>query len=223
MSPFTGLGEPQHSPTWRKQDWAYAQLREWIVEGHLREGQKLDEATLADELGVSRIPLRHALSRLASEGLVVDRPHRSLLVATMSLADAEDVYAGRTVLEVLLATTATLRAGPGDVERVRAVLEVQAEHTTSGRHEDSRHDDRNFHFAMYETAQMAATFAAFQRLRLLSERYIHLYLKQPSRLQESVSQHRAIFDAFVAGDPDRVADLTERHVTDGIRVLRTLL
>nr|WP_269449963.1 GntR family transcriptional regulator [Auraticoccus cholistanensis] len=198
-------------------------MREWVVEGHLREGQKLDEARLADELGVSRIPLRHALSRLASEGLVVDRPHRSLLVAPMSLADAEDVYAGRTVLEVLLATTATERAEPGDVQRVRAVLDVQAEHTSGGHHEHSRHDDRNFHFAMYETARMAATFAALQRLRLLSERYIHLYLKQPSRLQESLSQHRAIFEAFAAGDRDRVAELTERHVTEGIQVLRGLL
>ncbi|RCK69075.1 GntR family transcriptional regulator [Desertihabitans brevis] len=217
------MSTPAAPPTWRKQDWAYEQLREWIIVGRLGYGDRLDEASLAEELRISRIPLRHALSRLASEGLLIDRPHRSLLVAPMSREDAEDVYAGRTALEVLLATRATERAGTEDVERVRRVLAVQTEHIAAGRLEDSRHDDRNFHAAMYESARMTSTFAALQRLRLLSERYIHLYLKQPARLQDSVQQHHAIFDAFAAGDGARAAQLTERHVTEGIEVLRTLL
>ena len=208
-------------PTWRKQDWAYTQVREWIVEG--RFGDQLDEASLAEQLQVSRIPLRHALSRLASEGLVIDRPHKRLMVAPMSLQDAEDVYAGRTALEMLLARQATKTATSDDIERVRQALAVQAEHTDAGDFASSRHDDRRFHFARYEAAGYAATFSLYQHLRLLSERYIHLYLKDHDRLRESLRQHQAIFDAFASGDHERAAELTHDHVTAGIDVLHTML
>jgi DNA-binding GntR family transcriptional regulator len=209
------------SPTLRKQDWAYTQLREWIIEGSLAD--PIDETSLATKLQVSRIPLRHALSRLASEGMVIDRPHRRLLVTPLSLADAEDVYAGRIALEVLLAERATSVATADDIEKVRAALQVQLDHTEQEDFSVSRTDDRNFHFTMYASAGYANTFSLYQRLRVLSERYIHLYLKDPARLRESSRQHQEIFDAFAAGESARAGELTRRHVSEGIEVLRTML
>lgn len=207
----------------RKQDWAYVRLREWILDGELGQGERLDETKLADQLGLSRIPLRHALSRLSSEGLVIDRPHQRWVVSPMSLAGAEDVYAGRAVLEVMLAREATARATADDIDRVEKNLATQREYFEAGRYRESRKWDRTFHFSMYEIAGMAHSLAALERLRVLSERYIHLYMREPDRLSTSLREHQGIFDAFKGGKGDLVAELTELHVKDGIAVLRTLL
>jgi DNA-binding FadR family transcriptional regulator len=78
-----------------KSDWAYAQLRDWIQGGVLDPGQKLDQEWLAAELGISRIPLRHALVKLEADGLVESRPHQGAIVTPLSLEAAEDIYASR--------------------------------------------------------------------------------------------------------------------------------
>lgn len=222
MSEYQSLVGDQLAPS-RKQDLAYARLRDWIITGALEHDQRIDETRMAERLGVSRIPLRHALGRLASESLVIERPHRGWVVSPMSLAGAEDVYAGRTALEVMLARTAAERRTDQDVSTSAAALQRQAKLIERGELRESRTWDREFHAAIYAGARMTHSLAAFQGLRLLSERYIHLYLDEPERASASLDEHRAIQQAFADGDGDRIAALTADHVQDGIIVLRGLL
>lgn len=222
MSDYQSLVGERLAPS-RKQDLAYARLRDWIVTGALEHDQRIDETRMAERLGVSRIPLRHALGRLASESLVIERPHRGWVVSPMSLAGAEDVYAGRTALEVMLARIAAERRTAQDVEASASALERQSELIERGALQESRTWDREFHAAIYAGARMTHSLAAFQGLRLLSERYIHLYLDEPERAAASLEEHRAIQQAFADGDGERTAALTAAHVQDGIVVLRALL
>jgi len=74
-----------------KTEMAYEQLRRWIVAGRLAPGQRLDQEWLAAELRVSRMPLRQALLRLEADGLIQNEPHRSAIVASLSLAELTDV------------------------------------------------------------------------------------------------------------------------------------
>lgn len=222
MSDYQRLIGEQLAPS-RKQDLAYARLRDWIVTGALAQDERIDETRMAERLGVSRIPLRHALGRLAAESLVIERPHRGWVVSPISLAGAEDVYAGRSALEVMLARAAAERRSEEDIETARAALERQSALISSGALQESRLWDREFHAAIYTAARMPHSLAAFQGLRLLSERYIHLYLDEPERAAASLEEHRAILRAFERGDGDRIAVLTESHVRDGIVVLRKLL
>src|SRR3954465_2002614 len=93
-----------------------ASLRELILDGDLRPGTRRGEAELADRLGVSRTPVREALSRLAAEGLVEVAPNRGARVATWTVAELEGVFDLRASLEPQLTGFAVARAGSDDVE-----------------------------------------------------------------------------------------------------------
>ena len=83
--------------------------------GDLAPGARLGEVELADRLGVSRTPVREALSRLAAEGLVEIAPNRGARVATWTVAELEGVFDLRSSLEPQLTAYAVPRATPGDV------------------------------------------------------------------------------------------------------------
>ena len=88
-------------------------LRELILGGDLHPGARLGEVELADRLGVSRTPVREALSRLATEGIVEIQPNRGARVATWSVAELEGVFDLRSAIEPLLTAYAVPHAGPG--------------------------------------------------------------------------------------------------------------
>ena len=109
------------------------QIRTWIVTGRLPQGTRLVESLLAEELGVSRIPVREALKQLHTEGFVDIAPRRGAVVAEVSMKEAEDFYEVRSALESFAARTAAERRKPADLERLerivadgREALKVQA-------------------------------------------------------------------------------------------------
>ncbi|MBB5158307.1 GntR family transcriptional regulator [Saccharopolyspora phatthalungensis] len=212
----------------RKQDWAYQQLRQWILAGTLEPGEQLSQERLATELGISRVPLRHALSRLASEGLVVDRPHQRWTVAEVSLNDAADVYHGRAALEAMLAEAAarTVAEVSGDVsalEEIEALLAEQRQAAAAGDRARVSVLDRRFHGAIYALAGMPASTVALEQLRTKSDRYVALYLADVDRVQNSLAEHTAMMAALRSGDAATFADLTRAHVLGGLEVLAHLL
>ena len=93
-------------------------LRDRIVHGDLAAGSRLGEAELAGELGVSRTPVREALSRLAAEGLVEIVPNRGARVATWTAAELEGVFDLRSTLEPQLTGFAVPNATPADVDEL---------------------------------------------------------------------------------------------------------
>ncbi len=102
---------------------AYAQIRTWIVTGWLPQGSRLVENLLAEELGVSRIPVREALKQLHTEGFVDIAPRRGAVVATVSIKEAEDFYEVRSALESFAARKAALCRKPADLERLERIVE----------------------------------------------------------------------------------------------------
>ena len=99
---------------------AYARIRRWIVEGHLRPDERLVEQRLAEDLQLSRTPVREALRMLQSEGLVRFEPNRGARVRSLTVADIADLYELRGRLEAMAAELAATRATPED----RAALEA---------------------------------------------------------------------------------------------------
>jgi DNA-binding GntR family transcriptional regulator len=206
----------------RKQDWAYQQLRERILTGALAPGEQLSQEALAGELGISRGPLRDALSRLAAENLVLDRPHQKTIVAEVSLSDARDIYNGRAALESMLAAAAAQAAAD---ERgalaadLGLLLERQGVAASLGDTAQVRLLDRQFHDAIYWLARMPASMAALDQLRAKSDRYVALYLADSHRAQNSVDEHTGILAALTGGDAEQSAALTRVHVLGGLSLL----
>ncbi|MFE3142923.1 GntR family transcriptional regulator [Streptomyces scopuliridis] len=206
----------------RKTDWAYQQLREWILSGRLAPGQRLSQERLAGELGISRGPLRDALSRLATENLVVDRPHQKWMVAEVSVADARDVYNGRAALEGMLAAAAAQAAEPERAARCADLDELLARQAEAAGAADMarlRRLDRLFHDTIYALAAMPASVGALDHLRARSDRYIALYLADTGRAHTSVEEHTRILDALKSGDGEQLSLLTRDHVLCGLTTL----
>lgn len=99
------------------------QIRSWIVTGRLAPGTRLVENVLAEQLGVSRIPVREALKQLQTEGFVNIAPRRGAVVAEVSMKEAEDFYEVRSALESFAARKAAQCRKPSDLERLERILD----------------------------------------------------------------------------------------------------
>jgi DNA-binding GntR family transcriptional regulator len=111
----------------------YEWLRERIIDGTLRPGERIRERELAEQLKVSRIPVREALPQLESEGYIKTLPRRGAVVTQMTLRDAEELFDVRSSLEVLAAKLAARECAAGaSTERLVAVL-AEAENAVAGR------------------------------------------------------------------------------------------
>ncbi|BDY26699.1 GntR family transcriptional regulator [Mycolicibacterium mageritense] len=206
-----------------KQDWAYHQIRQWILSGELKPGQRLDQDTLANMLSISRIPLRQALSRLFAQGFVDHRPNQSWVVSPVSLADARDVYAGREALEVLLTEMATPLIDDGALDEIAAILEAQQSALDKEDLDLARHHDREFHDRIYQVAGMQRTLQMQQQLRAMSDRYIAMYMSDIDRALAGIREHREILETLRAGDVEAAKRAVGAHVRGGIVVLEALL
>lgn len=205
--------------SWRKQDWAYEQMREWIITAQIPPGERIDQEQIAAAMGISRIPLREALARLISEGLLGGQPHRRLVVTELSLPDARDVYLGRRALERALAAEAAAHAKDSDLSAIRASLDTQRQMLAKAGTDDFRDLDRRFHLAIYALAAMPKTLGTATSLYSMSERYVRLYLDDPARSAASFHEHEAIFAAIESGDSEAAGRLTAEHVSGGLRLL----
>jgi DNA-binding GntR family transcriptional regulator len=218
-NPPRSTGKVVPDITWRKQDWAYEQIREWIITGELAAGEPIEQEQLAAELGISRIPLREALARLTSEGLLAGRAHQKIVVSELTIDDARDVYSGREALESVLASRAARVATADDLAAIATVLAQQAAVLDDGTPDDLRRLDRLFHHAVYASAGLPKTLGAASSLFAMSQRYVRLYLSDRSRSRSSYREHTAILDALKSHDSELAALLTRQHVSRGLAAL----
>jgi DNA-binding GntR family transcriptional regulator len=206
-----------------KTELTYEQLRRWIVSGRLAPGQRLDQEWLAAELQVSRMPLREALLRLEADGLIENEPHRSAVVAPLSLAELTDVYAARGAIESMLAEAGAARVGPPQLDRMAAAIAEQEAAVTAARLERFVAADRVFHFTLYRASGFQRAVEASNRLRDLADRYIWHYARYRSGAARSVAEHQQILASCRAGRADEVRRLTQLHIDEGLAVLTRLV
>lgn len=170
-------------------------IRAWIVEGTFSPGQRLNQDELAGSLGLSRLPIREAFKRLESEGLIVIAPHRGAVVAPMSAADIEDIYTVKIALE----GTATRLGVPGltapDLDQMSDLLSRMDEAAATQDWAAWLHQDRGFHFTLYQASGRPRLIGLVTNFWDLAERYRRLSLAFPHRVEQSADAHRAMYDA----------------------------
>jgi DNA-binding GntR family transcriptional regulator len=188
-----------------KSDVVCAMLRELIISGELGAGVPLRQRDLAARFGVSQTPVREALRRLESEGLVVNDPHRGATVT--GNADAvEDNSQIRAVLEPLGARLAARSVTDEQLARLRA-LNDEMMSLPEG---DDRYGalNRDFHFTIYEAA---ASPVLLSMMRLLWQAMpVGPKVTRPHR--ESAAQHQELIEALAARDAERAAAITASHI-----------
>jgi DNA-binding GntR family transcriptional regulator len=189
----------------------------------MQPGQRLDEKELAARFGVSRTPVREVLLQLASLGLITLRPRRSALVRRMSGQQLIAMWEVLTGLEGLCARLAARRMLPEARERLRDLCEMSREAVNNKNVEAYDALNREFHEAIY--AGSHNSFLA-QRCREIRRR-VHVYrrygLKQPGRLQTSLTEHKRIAEAILTGDDVKADELMQAHLSSGGNVFSDLL
>lgn len=209
--PLSSVASESSTATDRVED----TLRELILRGDLVPGTRLGEVELADRLGVSRTPVREALSRLVVQGLVDSAPNRGARVATWTLAELEGVFDLRTTLEPRLTALAVPRATSVDVEELDELARATVAVGRPGPGQDLDAlvpANRRFHDRIVELAAHPGLAGALgSAIRTpLQRRNFHAY--DAPALRRSLAHHAEIVDAFRAGDPDWAAAVMTAHI-----------
>jgi DNA-binding GntR family transcriptional regulator len=193
-------------------------LREDILRGALPAGARLGEVELAERLGVSRTPVREALSRLAAEGLVELVPNRGARVASWTVDELEGVFALRSLLEPQLTALAVLHAAAADLD---ALDDLAARMVDLGdRDPDALVPlNRAFHGRLVELAAAPALATALAGAvhSPLVARNFHAY--DAASLQRSLAHHTEIVAALRAGDPEWARAVMTAHIHNARAVM----
>jgi DNA-binding GntR family transcriptional regulator len=193
-------------------DQVHAELLERIVAGELPPGSRLRQEALAEELGVSRTPLREALARLVSEGLVEFVPNRGATVASRDFSDMEEAWRARLVIEPGAARLAAERREPAGIERMRK--SVVRQRSVANDVTASFAVNRDFHLALV-AASGNTHLLQFCELLWLSRIGVPIFVRQ-ARDREQVlawaDDHAAIAEAVAAGSAARAERLTRDHI-----------
>lgn len=203
--------------------WAVEAIREGIAAGSYAPGQRLIEADLTAELGVSRSTLREALRLLAAQGILQLIHNRGALVLRMSRPEVEQLYAIREVLEGLAAGLAARAVAAGaSPAPLRRALAAMAPFKGSGESAAYFTHNRAFHAAVVAMSRNP------QLERLIDQLQLPLLAMQfRSQLRDediahSIAAHEEIADAILAGDPDRAEAAMRDHVRTGGRIVGRL-
>jgi len=189
-----------------KTDMVAALIRELLMTGQLGPGEQLRQRDLAQRFGVSQTPVREAMRRLESEGLLSCDTHRGFTVVVADLGRVEENFRIRAALESLGASLAARKVDPAGLARLRDLNE-QMRALADG---DPRYAElnREFHFTVYEYAH-SPLLLSLMRLLWAS---LHGGPQVSRTHAESARQHDAIIDALSAGDAAGASARTYQHI-----------
>ncbi len=188
-------------------------LRQAILSGRLVPGQRLVEADLTRELGVSRGPVRESFRRLSAEGLVESIPNQTTMVRRYTHLEMKELFEVRAELEALAARRAASRMNEACVRErfLQATQPIWEDHHTMS---PAAYFDENrrFHQAIADECGNAQLTDFISRLQLPMIMFQLGNAIHGEALQESVIEHRLIAQAIVSGDADKSAQLIREHL-----------
>lgn len=190
-------------------------LRRAILSGQLAPDEQLRETQLAESMGVSRGPIREALSRLEREGLVINRSNGRSFVARLSRQDVEEVYSLRRVLERLAIKYVCQKAGPAEWAEMQGLVDEMAAHIERGgiTEQEAAELDLRFHDVLYRAAGHQRLLSYWTTLR--PQIYVFLLSRNvasPDFRDSAVAGHQVILDAIKARDETQAQALIEGHL-----------
>jgi DNA-binding GntR family transcriptional regulator len=198
-------------------DQVYEAIRDRITSGSLPRGARVHQEDLAEELGVSRTPVREALRRLAAEGLVEMRTNRGARVADVDQAGMRVSYEARTVIEPGAARLAAGQRLEMPLARMRAA--VAAQRRSLRNVQRSFEANREFHLALAAASgnEFLSQFAERLWVARIGETIYERQVETQERMLLDVREHEQILEAIEAGDARRAESLTRRHLADAMK------
>lgn len=197
----------------------HERLREYIISGRLRPGDRLVERDLAVRFGVSRGPVREAVRDLQSEGFVEAESPRRLVVRKLSRTDVEELFDVREALEVLACGLAAQRADQQDLRRLDRLLANAARAIEAGRLSQAADRNAEFH---EQIIVLAGNRLLSSMVHPLADRLRWLF-RQNEDWARLLHEHKRLLAAIASGDPERARECSLRHVQENRALALRLL
>jgi DNA-binding GntR family transcriptional regulator len=194
-------------------------LRSRIFSHELAPGSWIDEQAIAEQLGISRTPMREALKVLASEGLVVLKPRRGCYVAELSEQDLDEVFPVMALLESRCAFEAARKATDEDIARLEALHKDLELYAASGDADKFFIANDDFHSALQDIAGNGWLKHLIDDTRKVIKLTRRHSLQLDGRVEQSLAEHREIMAALRAKNPDLTAQRMHDHLLSGRQAL----
>jgi DNA-binding GntR family transcriptional regulator len=189
---------------------AYESLKDWILSGFLVPGEKIDQDEAARKLNLSRMPIRSALDRLASEGLVVKVPHRGVIVSPLSDVSLNHLFDVRAQMEAIAVMITTASATDSAIDKLYNMLNYQqdvGDNTLSTILEQNR----SFHRFIVQLSENDVLLKLFDSIWEQCERYRRIYFQVPNSNVRILKEHRRIVDLIAHRKIQNAADYMVEH------------
>lgn len=199
------------------------ELRRRILDGTFQSGMQLRQDALAEEFGVSRIPIREALVQLDAEGLVKILPHKGAVVSELSIAEIDELFELRVLLEPRLLQASAPHLTVEDFLRLHAILdeynaEIKAMHI--GRWGEL---NTSFHMLMYRHAEKPRSLTLVGNLLQDSDRHARIQLSLDNNTDRAHREHTELVALCEAGRIAEACDLLKSHIEHAGKSLRDFL
>lgn len=186
-------------------------LRRRILSGRYPEDEFIRQEIVAQELGVSRIPVREALAQLESEGLIVRVKYRGALVPRQSFEEIEEIYELRLMLEPYLLRHSILNITPEQIAQLRRIVEKSRQTVEIA---DWAGMNVDFHRALFDVAKKPFALQTLDNLLTRADRYLKMQsVRSTTTKDESDEQHARILDLVEAGDVEGATQALREHIS----------
>lgn len=204
-------------------DVVFHTLREAILKGELKPGERLMELQLAAKLGVSRTPIREAIRMLEQEGLAVTVPRKGAEVAKMTEKDMEDVLQIRDALDELAVSIACRQMTEEQLDLLRCTMEEFASYTKTGDVRKIAEADVRFHDIIYQSTGNPKLVNMLSNLREQMYRYRVEYLKDERNYPALIQEHSEIVKGLSDKDLSKVTATMHRHVRNQVTAIKEMI
>ncbi|MFC0401844.1 GntR family transcriptional regulator [Paraburkholderia rhizosphaerae] len=206
-----------HFPATAEEE-AYAYVLYRIRMGTYKAGHRLIPEEIAAEINTSRMPVREAFRRLASEGLLVIRPNRGALVRGLDADEMEEVFCMRGALEGLAARMAMPKITPEHISELTRLIDVMERVEQDVQQWVTAH--RNFHEYLCQLCGRRRLIAQIGGLHTVMEPHMRLWLELADKPMTSRDDHMTIISAIKAGDPLLLEAAVREHIEATVPALR---
>ena len=204
-------------------DVVFNTLREAILKGELKPGERLMELQLAAKLGVSRTPIREAIRMLEQEGLAVTIPRKGAEVAKMTEKDMEDVLQIREALDELAAKIACEQISEEQLEKLAATMHEFEESTKTNNVKKIAEADVKFHDIIYQSTGNQKLVNMLNNLREQMYRYRVEYLKDENNYPTLMKEHKDIVEGLVRKNKTQVTETMHQHVKNQAVAVKAMI
>ncbi|SHK51209.1 GntR family transcriptional regulator [Paramaledivibacter caminithermalis] len=192
----------------------FEKIREDILIGKYTSGEKIVEAKLAEEFGVSRTPVREALKQLELDGLVDNIPNRGVIVKGISNQDVEDIYTIRIAIEGIAVKWAIERMDENDLQKLKEIFELMEFYSFKKDIDKIAELNTKFHETIYNATKSRYLEHVLKDFQYFMKTTRYKSLRSPGRMESALEEHRKILEAFTDRDIDRAAEAILKHVNN---------